>query len=67
MRALQRVAALTEVIRTGGDRAQELRRLAPETVDALGDAGMPNFSASGFFAGLVSTPMMRFAPTRRAP
>ncbi len=44
MRALQRVAGLTEVIRTGGDRAQELRRLAPETVAALVDAGMFRFT-----------------------
>lgn len=44
MRALQRVAELTEVIRTGGDRAQQLRRLAPETVDALIDAGMFRFT-----------------------
>ncbi len=44
MRALQRVAGLTDVIRTGGDRAQQLRRLAPETVDALIDAGMFRFT-----------------------
>ena len=42
--ALERVAGLTDVIRDGGDRAQELRRLAPETVDALVDAGIFRFT-----------------------
>jgi alkylation response protein AidB-like acyl-CoA dehydrogenase len=37
---LQRVAALTDVIRDGGDKAQQLRRLPQDCVDALIDAGI---------------------------
>ena len=37
---LERVAKLTDVIREGGDKAQQLRRLPSETVDALIDAGI---------------------------
>jgi alkylation response protein AidB-like acyl-CoA dehydrogenase len=37
---LERIARLTEVIRDGGDRAQQLRRLPQDTVDALIDAGI---------------------------
>ena len=41
---LQRVGQLTQVITDGGEKAQALRRLAPETVDALIDAGMFRFA-----------------------
>ncbi len=37
---LERVAKLTDVIRAGGDKAQQLRRLPAETVEALLDAGI---------------------------
>ncbi len=37
---LERIARLTEVIRDGGDRAQQMRRLPQDTVDALIDAGI---------------------------
>jgi indole-3-acetate monooxygenase len=37
---LERIARLADVIRDGGDRAQELRRLPQDTVDALVDAGI---------------------------
>jgi alkylation response protein AidB-like acyl-CoA dehydrogenase len=37
---LERVARLADVIRDGGDRAQQLRRLPQDTVDALVDAGI---------------------------
>ena len=37
---LERVAALTEVIKAGGDEAQKLRRLPQDTVDAMIDAGL---------------------------
>jgi alkylation response protein AidB-like acyl-CoA dehydrogenase len=49
--ALERVAGLIDVIRDGGDRAQELRRLAPETVDALVDAGMFRFTLPSELGG----------------
>ena len=42
--ALTRVGQLTEVIRAGGDEAQQLRRLPTHTVDALIDAGMFRFT-----------------------
>jgi len=42
--ALKRVGQLTEVIRAGGDEAQQLRRLPTHTVDALIDAGMFRFT-----------------------
>jgi len=41
---LKRVGQLTEVIRAGGDEAQQLRRLPTHTVDALIDAGMFRFT-----------------------
>ena len=41
---LERVAKLTDVIREGGDKAQQLRRLPQETVDALIDAGIFRFA-----------------------
>ena len=44
MSALDRVAGLTDVIRQGGDEAQQLRRLPQQTVDALIDAGMFRFT-----------------------
>jgi alkylation response protein AidB-like acyl-CoA dehydrogenase len=37
---LERIARLSDVIREGGDKAQQLRRLPGETVDALVDAGI---------------------------
>ena len=37
---LERVVRLADVIREGGDKAQQLRRLPTETVDALVDAGI---------------------------
>jgi alkylation response protein AidB-like acyl-CoA dehydrogenase len=37
---LERVAKLADVIRAGGDEAQQLRRLPQHTVDALIDAGI---------------------------
>jgi alkylation response protein AidB-like acyl-CoA dehydrogenase len=37
---LERIARLEDVIRDGGDRAQALRRLPQDTVDALVDAGI---------------------------
>ena len=42
--ALGRVEQLREVIVDGGDRAQEMRRLPDDTVDALIDAGMFRFT-----------------------
>ena len=41
---LERVAALTDVIRAGGHEAQRLRRLPQTTVDALIDAGLFRFT-----------------------
>ena len=41
---LERVAALADVIRAGGDEAQQLRRLPQHTVDALIDAGFFRFT-----------------------
>ena len=41
---LDRVAALADEIRRGGDEAQELRRLPNRTVDALIDAGFFRFT-----------------------
>ena len=41
---LERVGALAEVIRDGGDRAQELRRLPDDVVDALIGAGLFRFT-----------------------
>ena len=41
---LERVAALADVIRVGGDEAQQLRRLPQHTVDALIDAGFFRFT-----------------------
>ena len=41
---LERVAALTEVIRDGGDQAQELRRLTDDVVDALIGEGLFRFT-----------------------
>ena len=38
------VGALAEVIRDGGDRAQELRRLPDDVVDALIGAGLFRFT-----------------------
>jgi alkylation response protein AidB-like acyl-CoA dehydrogenase len=43
-RALERVAGLRDVIRAGGDEAQQLRRLPAHTVDVLIDAGMFRFT-----------------------
>ena len=37
---LERVAALADVIRDGGNEAQQLRRLPQATVDAMIDAGL---------------------------
>ena len=37
---LERVEALRDVIRAGGDEAQKLRRLPQDTVDAMIDAGL---------------------------
>ncbi len=42
--ALERVATVAEVIRQGGDRAQELRRLDQETADTLIDHGFFRFT-----------------------
>ncbi len=41
---LERIAALGDVIRDGGNRAQTMRRLPDDTVDALIDAGMFRFT-----------------------
>ena len=41
---LERVGALAEVIRDGGDRAQEMRRLPDDVVDALIGAGLFRFT-----------------------
>jgi len=41
---LDRIAALGDVIRSGGDRAQQLRRLPDDTVAALIDAGFFRFT-----------------------
>jgi indole-3-acetate monooxygenase len=41
---LERVAALADVIRDGGDRAQQLRRLPDDTVATLVDAGFFRFT-----------------------
>ena len=41
---LERIARLAGVIRDGGDRAQALRRLPQDTVDALIDAGLFRFA-----------------------
>jgi alkylation response protein AidB-like acyl-CoA dehydrogenase len=41
---LARVAALADVIRDGGDRAQQMRRLPDDTVDRLIDAGLFRFT-----------------------
>ena len=41
---LERIAKLADVIRDGGDKAQQLRRLPQETVDALIDAGIFRFA-----------------------
>ena len=41
---LQRVGQMTDVIRQGGDKAQQIRRLPAETVDALIDAGIFRFA-----------------------
>jgi alkylation response protein AidB-like acyl-CoA dehydrogenase len=43
-RAIDRVADLADVIRQGGDEAQQLRRLPQHTVDALIDAGFFRFA-----------------------
>lgn len=43
-RAIDRVPALTDVIKAGGDEAQRLRRLPQHTADALIDAGMFRFA-----------------------
>lgn len=41
---LDRVKTLTDVIRSGGDRAQELRHVPKETIDTLIDAGLFRFT-----------------------
>ncbi len=41
---LERVAELSEVIRVGGDEAQQLRRAPKATIDALIDAGLFRFT-----------------------
>jgi len=41
---LQRIAALADVIRDGGDRAQQMRRLPDDTVAQLVDAGFFRFT-----------------------
>jgi hypothetical protein len=41
---LDRVKTLTDVIRAGGDKAQELRHVPKETIDALIDAGLFRFT-----------------------
>jgi len=41
---LERVAALADVIRAGGDEAQQLRRVPQATIDALIDAGLFRFT-----------------------
>jgi alkylation response protein AidB-like acyl-CoA dehydrogenase len=41
---LERVASLEDVIRRGGDEAQELRRCPSFVVDALVDAGLFRFT-----------------------
>jgi indole-3-acetate monooxygenase len=50
-KTLDRVPLLADVIRDGGDKAQQLRRLAPETVDALIDAGMFRFALPSELGG----------------
>ncbi|NJN51552.1 MAG: hypothetical protein HC809_07005 [Gammaproteobacteria bacterium] len=42
--ALSRIAKLGDIIREGGDRAQQMRRLPDDTVDALIDAGLFRFT-----------------------
>jgi indole-3-acetate monooxygenase len=41
---IERVAALADIIRDGGDRAQQMRRLPDDTVAALVDAGFFRFT-----------------------
>ena len=41
---LERVASLEDVIRRGGDEAQELRRCPSFVIDALVDAGLFRFT-----------------------
>ncbi len=41
---LDRIAALADVIRAGGDGAQQLRRVPGETIDALVDQGLFRFA-----------------------
>ena len=52
---LERVRALSAVIQAGGDRAQELRRLDPETVDALIEAGLFRFTLPRALGGEDAT------------
>jgi len=48
---LERVAALADTIRAGGDGAQQLRRVPSETIDALVDAGMFRFTIPNDLGG----------------
>jgi alkylation response protein AidB-like acyl-CoA dehydrogenase len=48
---LERVENLREVITSGGDRAQELRRLPEDTVEALIDEGMFRFTLPAELGG----------------
>ena len=41
---LERVARLVDVIRVGGDEAQKLRHIPPDTINALIDAGLFRFT-----------------------
>ncbi len=52
---LDRIGALKDVIVEGGDRAQELRRVPDETVDALIDAGMFRFTLPAELGGENAT------------
>ena len=52
---LDRVAILSEEIRTGGDEAQLLRRVPAQTVDALVDAGLFRFTVPRALGGEDAT------------
>lgn len=48
---LERIAALKDVIKDGGDRAQEMRRVPDDTVEALVDAGLFRFTLPAELGG----------------
>lgn len=58
---LERVADLSEVIRAGGDEAQQLRRLPQHTVDALIEAGFFRFTLPAEVGGENASSMETIA------